>query len=95
MTSLFKGGPTVNGFPPNIYPIGSQKYRIFKRLERYGRVKNIDVYYGLGGGKILNGTGRTSELRAYLIAHGWCLDCTPVSRELSPGVWEYTVKQFR
>ncbi len=85
----------MNGFPVNPYPYGSQKDRIYRRLERYGRVKNIDVYYGLGGGKILNGTGRISEVRSYLTRHGWCLDCTPASRELSPGVWEYTVKQFR
>jgi len=85
----------MDGFPPNIYPIGSQKYRIYRRLERYGRVRNIDIMLGLGGPWIMNTTSRQSEVRAYLISHGWCLDCAPVSPELAPGVWEYTVKQFR
>jgi hypothetical protein len=80
---------TVRQLPPNPYNPKSQKGRIYARLARYGRVKNIDILYGLGGPMILNGTGRTSEIRAFLKPYGFNLHCSPVG---TGGVYEYEVR---
>jgi len=77
-----------NFLPPNPYPTGSQKFRIYQRLARYGRVKNIEIMLGLGGPRIMNTTGRCSEVRAFLKDHCIALHCQPVNNN---GVHEYFI----
>lgn len=79
-------------FPSNPYQSGSAKYRIYERLRRYGHVLNFEIMMGLGGSRIMNGTGRTSEIRRFLNSHGVCLDCNVLDRDR--GVWEYQVKRM-
>ena len=80
--------------PPNPYKEGSQKHRIYRRIAQYRRVLNTEIYYGLGGPKILNGTGRTSEIRDFLCLNGFSLRCVPIGTGPNPGVFEYQVKPF-
>lgn len=82
-------------FPANPYQSGSQKDRIYGRLKRYKRVTNVEIMYGLGGPRIMNTTGRASEIRKYLERQGWCLDCRPVNPDIVPGVWEYRAIHFK
>ena len=79
----------IRQLPPCPYKPQSQKGRIYARLARYGRVKNIDILYGLGGPMILNGTGRCSEIREFLKPHGFKLRCSPVG---TGGVHVYEVR---
>ncbi len=72
-------------YPPNPWPIGSQKWRIYNRLSRYGRVTNIEIMTGLGGRHIMNTTGRTSEVREFLKPHGIKLHC----ERIHDGLFEY------
>jgi len=81
----FSSAPSL---PPNPYPDGTQKHRIYHRLARYGRVKNIEIMFGLGGPRIMNTTGRTSEIREYLKSYCINLECIPVNNE---GLYEYVV----
>ncbi len=83
-TDLFE-----NPLPPNPYPTGSQKFRIYNRLARYGRVKNVEIMLGLGGPRIMNTTGRASEVRDFLRDHGICLHCT----RINAGLFEYEVRK--
>ena len=75
--------------PPNPYRTNSQRYRIYDRLARYGRVKNIEIMFGLGGPRIMNGTGRTSEIREFLKPYGFKLHCYPINND---GVYIYEVR---
>jgi hypothetical protein len=74
--------------PPNPYKTGSQCFRIYHRLQRYGRVKNIEIMLGLGGPRIMNTTGRCSSIRKFLRDYGINLNCQPVNND---GVHEYFV----
>jgi hypothetical protein len=73
-------------YPPNPYPIGSQKWRVYNRLSRYQRVTNIEVMMGLGGPRIMNTTGRLSEIRSFLEPHGIKLHC----ERLHDSLFEYS-----
>lgn len=77
----------TTNLPPNPYQEGTQKHRIYQRLSRYGRVKNIDILFGLGGPRIMNTTGRCSEVRAYLKNYCVNLECRPVNGS----VFEYII----
>jgi hypothetical protein len=71
--------------PLNPYKVGSQCFRIYHRLVRYGRVTNREIRYGLGGPEIYNTTGRTSSIREFLAPHGIKLHC----ERLHDGLFEY------
>jgi hypothetical protein len=73
--------------PPNPFDVGSQNWRIYRRLALYGRVTNRDIRYGLGGPEIYNTTGRCSDIRAFLKPHGIALHCERVRGSL----FEYSV----
>ena len=75
--------------PPNPYRTNSQRYRIYRRLAMYGRVKNFEIMFGLGGPRIMNGTGRTSEIREFLRDFGFRLVCNRINDN---GVFEYEVR---
>ncbi len=75
-------------YPPNPYKAGSQAYRIYHRLIRWGRVSNIEIMLGLGGPHIMNTTGRTSEIREFLKPHGIKLHC----QRLHDGLFEYKLQ---
>ena len=74
--------------PPNPYKTGSQRFRIYQRLQRYGRVKNVEIMFGLGGPRIMNTTGRVSEIREFLKPHCINLDCQPVNGRT---IYEYVI----
>jgi len=74
-------------YPPNPYKEGSQSHRIYHRLIRWDRVSNIEIMLGLGGPHILNGTDRTSKIRAFLKPHGIKLHRERVCK----GLFEYRI----
>jgi hypothetical protein len=74
-------------YPPNNFKPGSQTYRIYERLRRYGRVLNWEIMLGLGGDRILKYTGRLSEVRDYLERNGITIHCKPVNG----GTFEYRI----
>ena len=74
-------------YPPNPYKEGSQCFRIYNRLSRYGRVTNKEIRYGLGGPEIYNTTGRAAEIRSFLAPHGIKLKCD----RLHGGLREYKI----
>jgi len=74
-------------YPPNPWKPGSQCFRIYHRLSRYGRVTNKEIRYGLGGPEIYNTTGRTSDIRDFLTPHGIKLNC----ERLNGGLYEYRI----
>lgn len=74
-------------YPPNPFKEGSQPYRVYHRLERYGRVLNVEIMLGLGGPKILKYTNRISEIREFLAPHGISLRCERVH----DGLFEYRI----
>jgi hypothetical protein len=80
----------LQSMPPNPYPFGSQKYRIYKRFSRYGRVKDIEIVSGLGGPPIYNSTGRCSEIRAFLKSNGIILPPAQRVNNIST-VFEYVI----
>jgi len=80
---------TSRPLPPNPYKTNSQRYRIYSRLARYGRVKNLDIIFGLGGPMIPNSTGRASEIRKFLKPYGFQLHCYPINNN---GVYEYSIR---
>ena len=80
---------TQFSLPPCPWPAGSQKQRIYRRLAAYGRVRNVEILLGLGGPRIMNTTGRCSEIRSYLQPHGIDLHCHPVN---DSGVYEYRIE---
>ena len=90
--STFRREPdswTFRPLPPNPYRTNSQRYRIYNRLARYGRVKNVEILFGLGGPRIMNTTGRTSEIREFLKPFGFQLHCYPINND---GVYIYEVR---
>lgn len=74
--------------PPSPFKTGSQNDRVYRRIKRFGKVKNIEILYGLGGSRILNTTGRASSVRKFLSLHGIKLRC----EEIREGVWEYSIQ---
>ena len=61
--------------PPNPYEVMSQKWRIYQRIREQGAITNVEVVEGLGE-HIYNHRGRLSEIREFLISHGFSLDCS-------------------
>ncbi|MFH2074340.1 MAG: hypothetical protein ABIJ57_03190 [Pseudomonadota bacterium] len=88
-TEIQPGGDAMRQLPPNPYKPQSQKGRIYNRIARYGRVRNIDILFGLGGPRIMNTTGRCSEVRDFLRDHGFRLECNPIGND---GVYLYEVR---
>ena len=88
-TEIQPRGDAMRQLPDNPYKSGSQHYRIYQRLARYGRVKNIEIMLGLGGPRIMNTTGRASTIRKFLKDYGIKLLCYPIS---DGGVYLYEVR---
>lgn len=70
-------------FPPNPWPHGSQKWRLYERMKE-GPVTNAEIVRTHG---IFNSTGRCSEIREYLAPHGYHLQC----RRVNKGLFEYSI----
>ncbi len=74
-------------YPPNPFKPGSQNFRVYSRLVRYGRVKNIEIMLDLGGPRIMNTTGRAADVRDFLKPHGIKLHC----ERIHDGLFEYWI----
>jgi len=72
-----------NPYPVNPFKHGSQNHRVYERL-KLGSVTNLEIVTEM---KILNSTGRVSDVREFLKNHGMDVKARP----LGNGCWQYRI----